>query len=383
MNASWDWGGGDWETGLGAAAHMGRRDIAELLLGRGARLDLFAAAIPATRDRRRCSARSRSSCPRKARTGSHCAYTPRRAAKRRRPCSPCSTSAQCDLRKVSIRVFTRARAADERDSVQPPRQDLEQLVGRGRRCVHLPGVVGEVEAVVVVPLGREIEHGDAQPRRARDRVHAHEAGGAGDADHTRDGRLHCRARGERRDPAHRRADEEDLRCPRARISFTAAARSSASRLAAAPSELREAVAAEVDRKRRVPQPREPARVREPLAERALRLVAEDDRLRPAAEDVADELRSVRRLERDVRAATHSCRRRALAGARRRGEHGGCKEREQQRQATSSSTVCLAGLNGPGEARGEPHRPRRPSRAGILRRCSGVAPSPLWLWRSRP
>jgi hypothetical protein len=26
-NAAWDWGGGDWETGLGAAAHMGRRDI--------------------------------------------------------------------------------------------------------------------------------------------------------------------------------------------------------------------------------------------------------------------------------------------------------------------------------------------------------------------
>jgi hypothetical protein len=44
-NAAWDWGGGDWETGLGAAAHMGRRDIAELLLDRGARLDLFAAAM--------------------------------------------------------------------------------------------------------------------------------------------------------------------------------------------------------------------------------------------------------------------------------------------------------------------------------------------------
>src|SRR5215470_4818823 len=44
-NACWDWGGGDWETGLGAAAHMGRRDIAELLLGYGARLDVFAAAM--------------------------------------------------------------------------------------------------------------------------------------------------------------------------------------------------------------------------------------------------------------------------------------------------------------------------------------------------
>jgi hypothetical protein len=44
-NASWDWGGGDWETALGAAAHMGRRDIAELLLEHGARLDVFAAAM--------------------------------------------------------------------------------------------------------------------------------------------------------------------------------------------------------------------------------------------------------------------------------------------------------------------------------------------------
>jgi hypothetical protein len=45
VNASWDWGGGDWETGLGAAAHMGRRQIALYLLEHGARLDLFAAAM--------------------------------------------------------------------------------------------------------------------------------------------------------------------------------------------------------------------------------------------------------------------------------------------------------------------------------------------------
>ncbi|MCL4261944.1 MAG: ankyrin repeat domain-containing protein [Anaerolineae bacterium] len=45
VNACWDWGGGDWETGLGAAAHMGRRDIAEFLLAHGARLDIFAAAM--------------------------------------------------------------------------------------------------------------------------------------------------------------------------------------------------------------------------------------------------------------------------------------------------------------------------------------------------
>jgi hypothetical protein len=45
VNAAWDWGGGDWETALGAAAHMGRRDIALHLLGAGARLDIFAAAM--------------------------------------------------------------------------------------------------------------------------------------------------------------------------------------------------------------------------------------------------------------------------------------------------------------------------------------------------
>ena len=45
INATWDWGGGDWETGLGAASHMGRRDIANYLLEHGARLDLFAAAM--------------------------------------------------------------------------------------------------------------------------------------------------------------------------------------------------------------------------------------------------------------------------------------------------------------------------------------------------
>lgn len=45
VNAAWDWGGGDWETGLGAAAHMGRADIAHELLAHGARLDLFAAAM--------------------------------------------------------------------------------------------------------------------------------------------------------------------------------------------------------------------------------------------------------------------------------------------------------------------------------------------------
>jgi hypothetical protein len=45
IHATWDWGGGDFETALGAAAHMGRVDIARFLLDKGARIDLFAAAM--------------------------------------------------------------------------------------------------------------------------------------------------------------------------------------------------------------------------------------------------------------------------------------------------------------------------------------------------
>lgn len=45
LNATWDWGGGDFETALGGAAHMGRRDIALFLLERGARPDLFVHAM--------------------------------------------------------------------------------------------------------------------------------------------------------------------------------------------------------------------------------------------------------------------------------------------------------------------------------------------------
>lgn len=43
--ASINWGAGDWESGLGAGAHMGRRDIVEYLLAKGARADLFCAAM--------------------------------------------------------------------------------------------------------------------------------------------------------------------------------------------------------------------------------------------------------------------------------------------------------------------------------------------------
>jgi len=44
-NAGWDWGFGDWETPLGAASHVGNREIATLLLAAGARPTLFSAAM--------------------------------------------------------------------------------------------------------------------------------------------------------------------------------------------------------------------------------------------------------------------------------------------------------------------------------------------------
>ena len=45
LNATIDWGAGDWETGLGGASHMGRRDIVEYLLSKGARPDIFCTAM--------------------------------------------------------------------------------------------------------------------------------------------------------------------------------------------------------------------------------------------------------------------------------------------------------------------------------------------------
>jgi len=45
VNCVWDWGGGDFESALGGASHMGRPDIASYLIEHGARLDIFAAAM--------------------------------------------------------------------------------------------------------------------------------------------------------------------------------------------------------------------------------------------------------------------------------------------------------------------------------------------------
>ncbi len=43
--AAWDWGYGDWESALGAASHVGNREIAALLLTNGAHPTIFSAAM--------------------------------------------------------------------------------------------------------------------------------------------------------------------------------------------------------------------------------------------------------------------------------------------------------------------------------------------------
>ena len=45
LHASYNWGGSDWESALGASAHVGRKDIALYLLEKGARMDIFAAML--------------------------------------------------------------------------------------------------------------------------------------------------------------------------------------------------------------------------------------------------------------------------------------------------------------------------------------------------
>ncbi len=43
--AAWDWGYGDWETALGAASHVGNKEIAAVLLAAGAHATIFSAAM--------------------------------------------------------------------------------------------------------------------------------------------------------------------------------------------------------------------------------------------------------------------------------------------------------------------------------------------------
>lgn len=43
--ATWDWAFGDWESAIGAASHVGRRDIVQFLMSKGARPNLFTFAM--------------------------------------------------------------------------------------------------------------------------------------------------------------------------------------------------------------------------------------------------------------------------------------------------------------------------------------------------
>src|SRR4030095_12233297 len=43
--AEWDWGFGDWESAIGAASHVGRKDIVDYLISKGARPDIFTFAM--------------------------------------------------------------------------------------------------------------------------------------------------------------------------------------------------------------------------------------------------------------------------------------------------------------------------------------------------
>ncbi|WP_040984965.1 hypothetical protein [Oceanobacillus jeddahense] len=45
LHAVINWNKDDWESGLGAAAHTGNREIAAFLLEKGARMDIFTAAM--------------------------------------------------------------------------------------------------------------------------------------------------------------------------------------------------------------------------------------------------------------------------------------------------------------------------------------------------
>jgi hypothetical protein len=45
LNATWDWGNGDFERAIEGAGHMGNREIAEYLISRGARMNMFCAAM--------------------------------------------------------------------------------------------------------------------------------------------------------------------------------------------------------------------------------------------------------------------------------------------------------------------------------------------------
>jgi len=45
LHSSYDWGGGDFESGIEAAGHVGNKEIASYLLGKGARYNIYLACM--------------------------------------------------------------------------------------------------------------------------------------------------------------------------------------------------------------------------------------------------------------------------------------------------------------------------------------------------
>lgn len=45
INAAWDWGGGDFELGIGSASHVGHVELAKFLLEKGAPMNICTAAM--------------------------------------------------------------------------------------------------------------------------------------------------------------------------------------------------------------------------------------------------------------------------------------------------------------------------------------------------
>lgn len=45
LHASFDWGGGDFESGIEAAGHVGNKEIAAYLIGKGARYNIYLACM--------------------------------------------------------------------------------------------------------------------------------------------------------------------------------------------------------------------------------------------------------------------------------------------------------------------------------------------------
>lgn len=45
LHASYDWGGGDFESGIEAAGHVGNKEIADYLLAKGARYNIYLACM--------------------------------------------------------------------------------------------------------------------------------------------------------------------------------------------------------------------------------------------------------------------------------------------------------------------------------------------------